>query len=707
MTRFVSGSRRIEPIRLIAFVIQIITLAFVAIFFATEPRAASNIYSWHRVAVGGGGYVTGIVIHPSNSHLMYIRTDNGGAYRFDANMNLWTWITRQWAFQDKNYYGIDGISVDPSDDRVVYIVAGKNLNEQGGIFKSIDRGESWTRLKDVAFAGNGPLRWAGEPIAVDPNNSAIVYVGTRKNGLLKTNDGGETWAAVPDVPIGEIGVGIRAIAIDPVHRVQGRSQRIYAGVYGAGIYESLDAGATWSPIHDSPSQPHRMTVATNGRLYVTARSGVFIYENGKWQEVSPSRYAFTALDVAKDNPDRVIVGVDYYGSHRASPMKTPIYLSVDGGHTWTEIVSKSAWGFAAPWYARARFSAATSDLRFDPHKSNKVWIADWYQIMVSDNIDAPVIQWRQMIGGIEQLSTLSLSTPSTGAVLLSGAADNRGFRHVRLDSYPDNMQDISIEPTGIDFCESDPNSVFEVGGERAGVAAYSTDNGASWVKTFWPFGGNGKVAVSATDPRLVVVVPRNSSPKRTTNRGLTWENTMGAPVGGVTDFWSGQIPIAADRVIGTAFYYLNRDGNFYRSTDGGATWARTWTLTVRDGYMVKAAPGVANAVWISTHDGLYHSSDGGTTFSRLKDVDQALLFAFGKNAEEKPYPSVFLYGRVFGIDGIYRSDDMGKTWIMISDSRHEIGINPKVMEGDRQVFGRVYIGTGGGGIFYGELAEGK
>jgi hypothetical protein len=123
--------------------------------------------------------------------------------------------------------------------------------------------------------------------------------------------------------------------------------------------------------------------------------------------------------------------------------------------------------------------------------------------------------------------------------------------------------------------------------------------------------------------------------------------------------------------------------------------------------MVKAAPGVANVVWVSADDGLYRSSDGGTTFSRLKDVDQALLFAFGKNTEEKPYPSAFLYGSVHGIDGIYRSDDMGRTWRLINGNMSEIGVNPKVMEGDRQVFGRIYVGTGGGGIFYGELAEKK
>src|SRR5690349_18964674 len=46
-------------------------------------------YDWGSVAIGGGGYVTGIVIHPTQSNRMYIRTDVGGAYKWDGTNQKW------------------------------------------------------------------------------------------------------------------------------------------------------------------------------------------------------------------------------------------------------------------------------------------------------------------------------------------------------------------------------------------------------------------------------------------------------------------------------------------------------------------------------------------------------------------------------------------------------------------------------------------
>jgi xyloglucan-specific exo-beta-1,4-glucanase len=681
----------------------LLTIALLTVFsglsIAEEPVEA---YNWNRVAIGGGGYVTGLAVHPTEPNLVYFRTDNGGAYRWNSPTESWIWITEQWTAIDKNYYGIDGLALDPSHPDVVYIAAGKNLGDRGAIFKSTDRGGSWRKLKDVAFAGNGNLRWAGEPIAVDPNNSSIIYVGTRKDGLLRTDDGGLTWATVTAVPKGEVGIGIRTVAIAPIHHGNDKSPRIYVSVYGVGIYANTDGESSWHLLRGSPTQPRRMKISTNGKLFVTAGDGVFCYNGATWEEISPSQDAFAALDVASDDPNRVIVAVDFYGSKHVGPMKIPIYLSVNGGRSWTEIVSRSKWAFAAPWYSNTRFSAATADLKFDPQHTKRVWIADWYQVMVTENIDASTVLWVQKLSGHEQSSTLALSAPPVGAPLISGLADNRGFRHLSLDSYPDAAQNVSMETTGVDFCESNPNALFEVGGDRDGVAAYSVDNGASWVKTSWPFGGNGKVAISASDPNLIVVVPRDRSPKRSINRGSTWEDTSGAPAGGVADFWSGQIPIAADRVVGNTFYYLSATGDFYRSVDGGAKWTKVSEIAVQAGYMVKTAPGIGSAVWVSAvADGIYRSSDGGTTFSKVANVDQALLFGFGKNQIDRANPTVFLYGRIRGVDGIYRSDDMGESWKTINDRNAIVGINPKAMEGDRQVVGRVYIGTGGGGIFYG------
>jgi len=119
---------------------------------------------------------------------------------------------------------------------------------------------------------------------------------------------------------------------------------------------------------------------------------------------------------------------------------------------------------------------------------------------------------------------------------------------------------------------------------------------------------------------------------------------------------------------------------------------------------VKAAPGLKNEVWVSLGtDGLFRSSDGGQSFKPLSNIKYSYLFGFGKNPPDKNFPAVFFMGQTTdGQTGIFRSDDFGISWLRINDSEHQFGNEPHCMEGDRQVFGRVYIGTGGSGIFYGE-----
>jgi photosystem II stability/assembly factor-like uncharacterized protein len=53
---------------------------------------------------------------------------------------------------------------------------------------------------------------------------------------------------------------------------------------------------------------------------------------------------------------------------------------------------------------------------------------------------------------------------------------------------------------------------------------------------------------------------------------------------------------------------------------------------------------------------------------------------------------------------IYRSDDGGNTWIRINDDRHQYGA-PVMVLGDPRIYGRVYIGTNGRGIIYGDIAH--
>jgi xyloglucan-specific exo-beta-1,4-glucanase len=70
-------------------------------------------------------------------------------------------------------------------------------------------------------------------------------------------------------------------------------------------------------------------------------------------------------------------------------------------------------------------------------------------------------------------------------------------------------------------------------------------------------------------------------------------------------------------------------------------------------------------------------------------------------APGQSYPAVYLAGSVGGVWGTYRSDDVGATWQRIDDSQHQFG-NINCLAGDPRIYGRVYLGTAGRGIVYGD-----
>ena len=77
--------------------------------------------------------------------------------------------------------------------------------------------------------------------------------------------------------------------------------------------------------------------------------------------------------------------------------------------------------------------------------------------------------------------------------------------------------------------------------------------------------------------------------------------------------------------------------------------------------------------------------------------------SLGKAPPGRRYPALYALGVKGGnAYAIWRSDDEGASWIRINDSRHEYGRRFRCIAGDPRVFGRVYVGTDGPGIVYGE-----
>ncbi|MCJ8280904.1 MAG: hypothetical protein MJK14_13730, partial [Rivularia sp. ALOHA_DT_140] len=68
-----------------------------------------------NVAIGGGGYVTGIYLHPKKRDLVYIKTDIGGFYRWNPDNSSWIPLNEQLSFANSNYYGGESLALDAND----------------------------------------------------------------------------------------------------------------------------------------------------------------------------------------------------------------------------------------------------------------------------------------------------------------------------------------------------------------------------------------------------------------------------------------------------------------------------------------------------------------------------------------------------------------------------------------------------------------
>ena len=681
-------------------------------------------FEWRQVPVGGGGYVTGVLIHPSEPDLIYVRTDIGGAYRWCEKEMLWIPILDWVGVDNSNLHGVDGMALDPENPDVIYMALGKRINNpDAGIYKSNDRGNTWEELLEVRNdANNQDNRWAGEPLVVDPNNSEIIYAGTRIDGLLKTTDGGNIWETISDVPEGITEgprpLGIRSVVIDGSSVVnegqqEVRSKVIYAGIHGNGIYRSTDGGNSFEIMPGAPESPNHMAVTAPGTLVVTHDEGVAVYSNRLWRDITPdgqAGWSFVGLAVDPHYLDRFVV------TRFSETFGNPIYRTRDNGYSWEEIGSEQVLAELypdVPWWPKVYFSSATSAMAIDPHYPGRLFFTDWFGIWHTEDIWADTTRWYTRQKGHEETVHSNLISPPEGPLLVSATADVLGFRYEELEEYPVRRITDRNEGNDIDYCFAHPGYMVLVDatswkGDNTRVVT-SDDGGLTWEEKSTPEGAKaGKVAYSTTDPYNIVYVPGEDIPYYTKDRGTTWNAARGAPAGAVeqSTVFSSDNFIASDRVNGDRFY-LYHNGNVYVSENGGEDWSirnEENPLPEKDGWegWMRAAPGKEGEVWISLGgNGLWRSEDGARTFRQLELFENARLLGWGKEAPGNVFGTAYVYGNVKGVWGLYRSVDLGSSWMKITDKHFQFGGAPSVVVGDGREFGRVYVGTGGRGIYVG------
>lgn len=688
-------------------------------------RAAAAPYAWRPVAIGGSGFISGIIPSKTQQGLVYLRTDVGGAYRRDAAGGRWVALMDWVSDKETGVLGVESIATDPNAPSKVYMSTGVEYLNGGAsaILKSDNYGDSFTRIdvtSQFKIHGNGMGRGNGEKLQVDPVNGKILYIGTRANGIFKSVDEGLTWQHLPGLDVTTTPPnknGVSFVVLDAARKNADGTQRLFAGISrfgknGPNMYVSNDAGKTFAPMAGGPAHlmPHRAVLA-GGALVVTfakgagpwgdvangeglEEGGVWRYDiaAGTWRDISPPlNRAFAGITVDPTNPQRMIVSTISYYRYSKGRMGDQFYETLDGGKSWTSVVDQGVKidPNGVSWIAGSFMHWAAS-IEFDPFDPRTVMVVSGNGLFVSRDIHATPAVWKFDDDGIEESVPLNLVSIAGGPVI-SAIGDYDGFRHTDVTQYSPIHTPSMGTTWGLDYAAQNPDVVA-----RVGSAMYiSRDMGVTWKQTPKINGQKGQLALSADGGTIVHSPEKSAVSFYSRDSGASWQ-----PVSGL----DGARPVADPG--NAAMFYALRDTSFLVSCDGGASFTPTATLAspARSRAVVRAAPGRTGDVWVPLYDGgLARSQDAGATFANLPGVTYAAAVGFGKAAPGAEYPAVYIWGTVGGVRGVFRSTDTGASWLRINDDRHQYGGpgDAQFVVGDANTFGVVYMSTAGRGIVFG------
>lgn len=197
--------------------------------------------------------------------------------------------------------GIEQIVVDPRDDSVAHVVTGAlrsdDLQSPEGIYTTRNAGASWTRVADGRGAG----------IARDPNNPDVVFGVVNRDNFLhgyvyRSLDAGLNWSQAAIIPATAAHARVSALDSRTVYL----SARFPAGDV-PGLFKSIDGGSTW-----------------------------------QLQPFATSVQRLIAWDLAEDPHTGALYVPNEIADH-PQPYHPPVFRSLDGGATWTDITGTIPW----------------------------------------------------------------------------------------------------------------------------------------------------------------------------------------------------------------------------------------------------------------------------------------------------------------------------------------------------------------------------
>ena len=308
--------------------------------------------------VSGGGFQGDVTI-TDDGKTVYSSADVAGIFK-SSNGGL--------MFENINH-GLEStkvatVAITPDNDQILYAGTGEK-GVSGGLFRSVDGGQTWALTGDGAkarFAGNhsssahpvprGHARSNGDLIVVDQgNNSAthtddIVIAGSYKTGVRIFTRGGENEAS--------------AVNTSGFVRSVARNRAIPDIAYAAIQFDDSSKNGIYKIDYSNPSHPRStrefstlrpegLTVLNNGHVYAAiGTEGIATYDGRRWKMKSSGlstnngKRQWTAVDgYVSGNRDIVYAGVTNLGGIANGDDYSTIWRTVDGGDNWSALVDAS------------------------------------------------------------------------------------------------------------------------------------------------------------------------------------------------------------------------------------------------------------------------------------------------------------------------------------------------------------------------------
>jgi hypothetical protein len=260
-------------------------------------------------------YINGLAVDPGNPETAFATVTND-ALRLAKSNNSGT----TWEYLANSSTNQGAVTIDPSTPSTVWTGDGSQLSQNFHVYKSEDSAQTWNSINFLTYTSSTSTSVVD--ILINPDNSANLLVGTSGfDGVVaRTLDGGLNWQ--------QLGFGITTLAVDP-----NNTSIVYEGKSQIGqVFKYNNVWlSTWSVSEITPSAGiggvRDIEVDNSSRVYVAASDGLWRRDGTLWTKLTglpTDDITALAIDLST-SPGVVFVGTGAAG----------VFVSEDGGGTWS------------------------------------------------------------------------------------------------------------------------------------------------------------------------------------------------------------------------------------------------------------------------------------------------------------------------------------------------------------------------------------